>query len=262
MNMKSLLSSTVIIMIALEVYSQCNLVYTGPVNGDWHTPSNWNLCKVPDANDLVTIPNGGHVRINNTNATCRRITVQAGGSVTRNGTGTLTVTNSTGTVPCTAACTKRVFVTSTFHNGNLGGLAGADNICQTRANAASLGGTWKAWLSSSTTSANSRLVNHTVDIIRIDNVVVANGWADLTDGNLDNPISITELAGPVTNPITVWTNTTDNGNIASTNNHCNNWTSTGSITGILGQAITAGPGWSYVYSQHCIGEYHLYCFEQ
>jgi hypothetical protein len=145
-------------------------------------------------------------------------------------------------------------------------LAGADNICQTRANAASLGGTWKAWLSNGTTSANSRLVNHTVDMVRIDNVVVANGWADLTDGNLDNAISITELGTVVNNstpPVTVWANTEENGNIASPSQHCSNWTSaSSSLPGRVGQAVTSGWGWSDITIGYCDNPRRLYCFEQ
>lgn len=44
---------------------------------------------------------------------------------------------------------KRVFVTSTSYNGNLGGLAGADAKCNTRAAAAGLSGTYKAFLAGS-----------------------------------------------------------------------------------------------------------------
>ena len=41
---------------------------------------------------------------------------------------------------------KTVFVTSTKHNGNFGGLSGADGFCQGLANAAGLGGAYMAWL--------------------------------------------------------------------------------------------------------------------
>lgn len=51
---------------------------------------------------------------------------------------------------------RRVFTTSTVHTGGFGGLAAADSICQTRANAANLTGTYKAWLSDSTTTVASR----------------------------------------------------------------------------------------------------------
>ena len=72
--------------------------------------------------------------------------------------------------PSPTPAPKRVFVTSTTYKGNLGGLAGADAKCQTRANAASLGGTWKAWLSDSTTSAASRLTQSVSGYILLNNL--------------------------------------------------------------------------------------------
>jgi hypothetical protein len=45
------------------------------------------------------------------------------------------------------ADTRRIFLTSTVYSGDLGGLAGADATCQARADAANLGGTWRAILS-------------------------------------------------------------------------------------------------------------------
>jgi hypothetical protein len=50
-----------------------------------------------------------------------------------------------------------VFVTSRAYTGNLGGLAGADAICQTHAAEAGLPGTYVAWLATSTVTAPSRL---------------------------------------------------------------------------------------------------------
>ncbi|MDZ4247347.1 MAG: DUF1554 domain-containing protein, partial [Dehalococcoidia bacterium] len=77
---------------------------------------------------------------------------------------------------------KRVFVTAATYNGNLGGLSGADAKCQASANAVNLGGTWKAWLSDSNTSAGSRL-NHSDSPYRLLNgTTIANNWDDLVDG--------------------------------------------------------------------------------
>ena len=53
--------------------------------------------------------------------------------------------------------TYKVFNSSTSYNGNLGGLTGADAKCQSRAAAAGLTGTYKAWLSSTTINAKDRL---------------------------------------------------------------------------------------------------------
>lgn len=56
------------------------------------------------------------------------------------------------------ASLKRVFVTSSKYMGDLGGLEGADEKCRAAADAASLGGTWTAWLSTSAVDAIDRIV--------------------------------------------------------------------------------------------------------
>jgi hypothetical protein len=63
---------------------------------------------------------------------------------------------------------NRVFVTSSTHSGALGGLGGADAICQQRASEAGLGGTFVALLATGSTPAISRLDG-------------ARGWADMTN---------------------------------------------------------------------------------
>ena len=55
------------------------------------------------------------------------------------------------------AAKKYIFTTTTHYTGNLGGIAGADTICNNTATAAGLGGTWKAWLSDSNTNAIDRI---------------------------------------------------------------------------------------------------------
>lgn len=176
------------------------------------------------------------------------------------------------------ASANRVFVTSTRFNGNLGGLTGADAKCQDRANAANLGGTWKAWLSDSTTSASSRLNHSNSSYVRTDGKVVANNWADLTDGTLQNPIEITELGARLTAPASCswcafgfpWTNTNNEGNpiISEANRICNNFTSsaaTGDTTSFRqGYAFGTSPSqWTiYPVTSDCNSANELYCFEQ
>jgi hypothetical protein len=60
-------------------------------------------------------------------------------------------------VPTQPAGVNIVFATSTTQNGNLGGLAGADQLCATRASAAGLTGNYVAWLSTSSVDAIDRL---------------------------------------------------------------------------------------------------------
>ena len=85
-----------------------------------------------------------------------------------------------------------VFVTKERYQANLGGLAGADAICQAAAVAAELGGTdWTAWLSDSTGNAIDRIPDGQYRLV--DGITqVADDKADLTDGFLKAAINLNE----------------------------------------------------------------------
>jgi cysteine-rich repeat protein len=131
---------------------------------------------------------------------------------------------------CTASLPHRfVFVTSTLHTGELGGLAGADAICNERAAAGGLTGTYMAWLSDDTGSPSTRMVQSLVPYVLPDLSVVAGSWKDLTDATLGKPINMTEfkLPPPPNNgcgPSAVWTNTNFNGLQSGSQFNCANWT--------------------------------------
>ena len=82
---------------------------------------------------------------------------------------------------------RSVFVTGTF-DGNLGGLAGADAECQSRATGAGLSGTFLAWLSDGVTDPDARFDKTGGPFVLTSGVVLATDWADLTDGTLDPSI--------------------------------------------------------------------------
>ncbi|MDE2001466.1 MAG: fibronectin type III domain-containing protein [Patescibacteria group bacterium] len=159
------------------------------------------------------------------------------------------------------------FVTSTSYTGNLGGLSGADTTCQNIANAEDLGGTWKAWLGSSGTSASSRITHSTTGYAMLNGTRIANSWTDLTDGSLASAINVTEVGGA--HNAAVWTNTTTSGGqISGSNNSvCYDWTSTSSV-GYHGDSSSTSANWtasgngSYYYYDYCSSSMALYCFEQ
>ena len=93
------------------------------------------------------------------------------------------------------ARTKIVFVSSVTHDANFGGLAGADAFCQGLADAAALPGTYMAWLSDDSGSPSSRFAQSSEAYVLVDGTVVAHDWADLTDGDLQHPINVSELNG-------------------------------------------------------------------
>ncbi|MFC1649303.1 carbohydrate binding domain-containing protein [Patescibacteria group bacterium] len=180
--------------------------------------------------------------------------------------------------PTPSISNKRVFITSTEYDGNLGGLRGADAKCQERADAAILGGVWHAWLSDSTNEAKLRSYHYPNPIYRIDGVKVADHWGDLTDGSLDEPIVVDEwgrLYSESSNILKgVWTNTASDGsefeppegwNLSSSS--CNNWSTNETNVGVRGvygyPFSTLTNGWtSSTYTSCAINNRHLYCFEQ
>ncbi len=126
------------------------------------------------------------------------------------------------------SCAKRVFAMA-VSNGNLGGLAGADSLCQSRANIyVTNPGTFKAWMSSTTVSASSRMTHYTSNYTLVDNTVIANGWSDLTDGTLDSIIN-KDANGATFSNNTIYTDTNAAGAVFSANAtySCNNWTNAG-----------------------------------
>ena len=165
---------------------------------------------------------------------------------------------------------KTVFVTSTLHTGNLGGLQGADLICNQRAHEAGLSGTYKAWLADSTGAPSSRFIQSVVPYVRTDGALVAVNYTDLTDGSLANPINRTESGTLAAPDVNTWTNVTVSGVAESTDDlqHCFDWTSSSSASMEGGQVgrldrtdalWTDFPGGGVSCQNFAL---RLYCFEQ
>jgi hypothetical protein len=177
----------------------------------------------------------------------------------------------------TALSVKRVFVSSALYTGNLGGLAGADAKCQALADAAKLGGTYRAWLSDVKTNARTRLVHSTVPYVLVDGTVVASDWFALVSGSLDHAINKTESGGvpPMGTLIclagspSVWT-LTGTGGAVQGNYDCSGWMSgsissdAGSIEMVWGVADSKDSKWTAACtSQQCGPKTaSLYCVEQ
>ena len=192
-----------------------------------------------------------------------------------------------------------MFLSSTQPGGNLGGVAGADALCQALATTASLPGTFMAWLSDSASSPADRFTrSHDLPYVRVDGAVVATNWNDLTDGALNCPIDKSELGQSVYLPTgpyvtTVFSNTLTDGNpgltspqgapstcYGSTTCHCYDWTSDdstgsphldppGSAVGSVfhwtqsGSSQVASDWTDYSFLNGCgLNSSSIYCFEQ
>jgi hypothetical protein len=182
--------------------------------------------------------------------------------------------------------TKKVFVTSQAYDGNLGGLAGADALCQNAADSAGLDGSFLAWLSTTTTSLIGetiptgpayRFVRHHVPYVLPNGQQVARYFGDLVDGDLENPIAVTEYGSTVFSGET-WSATSANGLPAAGSPAslytCENWTSGASSGGglvivnttyFIGQIGATGPAWSSSavgIQTSCAEQKRLICVEQ
>jgi hypothetical protein len=162
--------------------------------------------------------------------------------------------------PCLA------FLSSSTHFGDLGGLTGADAICQGLADAAGLPGRYKAWLSDDTGSPSTRFMQATVPYRLTTGTKIAGNWADLTSGTLDAPLDVTETGG--TAGRVVWTNTNADGTVQDFQD-CGNWlTGTSAETGNFGDVNGTNHEWTAFGRRSCgpppptIDPLHLYCFQQ
>ena len=162
---------------------------------------------------------------------------------------------------------KIVFITSTTYGGNLGDITGADAICQTRATAASLSGTFKAWVSSATGDARDRFTQSTDPYKLVTGTTIANDWSDLIDGTLQAPINRDEFGALQAGKLP-WTGTDQTGILKvypPRTVACQTlWSSSGTSpnNGWFGDSNSATSSWTDNSYNDCNGANPLYCFEQ
>ena len=171
-----------------------------------------------------------------------------------------------------------MFVSSQTYTGNLGGVDGADALCQALADAgtpAISGRLFKAWISDQNDVNVNPLTrfDRTTDcaeyVTLSDGALIASSFDDLIDGNLQIPINIDETPQFISGNFNVWTNTNADGTRVNNDRGCEDWGSNGG--GSIGQvgdasatnsAWTLKPGGSGVGQLACDQEARLYCFQQ
>lgn len=182
------------------------------------------------------------------------------------GEATLTCPSGDIVIPCDLSANnfKRVFVTSTTHTGNLGGLDAADAICQELADNSELTGQYKAWLSNDTQSPSTRFIQSDVPYVLVDGTQIAINYDDLVDGTIQNVIDLTEGSDTVLAGLVVWTNTSINGTpqfIGEGN--CSGWQSSApEQLGLVGNPNSIVSQWTALQALSCDTLRALYCFEQ
>ncbi len=185
--------------------------------------------------------------------------------------------------------TKIVFVTSAKYNGALDpdpnncgdDIAGADCISQYHADQAGIAGIFLAWLSNFLSSPATDFVRHDGPYVRVDGVVVAANWDDLTDATLLSAIEVDENGNhpfPSDLDDRVWTATSWTGTPSVDPCGCGSppgagghWcTSTTGLNGGYGTFTRIFPipggivfgGWTEFDSINCGAQLRLYCFQQ
>jgi hypothetical protein len=161
-------------------------------------------------------------------------------------------------VPDAAKIEYRVFVSSTTPTGNLGGIAGADALCNKLAADAKLGGKYAAWISVSGSDAIDHITS-TGPWHLVTGPLVAPNKAQLTAGDLKHLIDKDEKgATPPEAEDRVWTATGPNGRYVGPD--CAQWTGAGS--GVVGEARNPTTNkWTALVDEACSQVNRVYCFE-
>ncbi|PRQ04919.1 DUF4215 domain-containing protein [Enhygromyxa salina] len=173
---------------------------------------------------------------------------------------------------CSPSCGwefRLAFATSTTHTGDLGGLAGADAICNMLAQDAGLPGTYMAWLSTVDESPATRFTQSTVPYVLPDANQVADDWADLIDGSLDFAVARTETGAMSVNTAVMCggsarlarTGTTEFGTPGAST--CLDFSSgVASDFGTIGRSASNMSEWSSCGEIECDVLMPIYCFQQ
>jgi hypothetical protein len=156
---------------------------------------------------------------------------------------------------------QTMFVSSTSYNGNLGGLSGADAICQGLADAESLGGTWKAVISSEAVNVKDRIAV-TGAVYNLGNSLLALNSADMWDGSLGNAVLYDESGLNVGAWGDVWAGSLNNGT-KWTGWNCSSWSNGSSgASAYLGGSDQSSSGWIQTNSgTNCANTKKLYCID-
>jgi hypothetical protein len=154
---------------------------------------------------------------------------------------------------------------------DFGGLDAGDSLCQAAADDAGLTGSYRAWLSDSTTTGASGRLSHgaATFVMNTDDagiVVVAQGWASLTSGMLHHAIDHDQGGQLHSAGAYAWTGTFAFGGLSAwaVGGTCGDWTvATNCSHGGVGAIdVTDSGAWSYAQWLCCNQAFPLYCLQE
>lgn len=156
-----------------------------------------------------------------------------------------------------------LFTSSEIYNGDLGGLIGADEKCNSLATAAGLAGQFKAWLSTDAVAAPERFTETAKPYKNIVGETVADNLAALSSHSLTVAPGTDESGTRKELPASgAWTGTTVEMSLGVA---CENWTSSNPADqGTVGNSIFPNLFWTQNLidpTATCDAEQALYCLE-
>ena len=183
--------------------------------------------------------------------------------------GTIAAADVTVNVSC--ARNRKVFITSTAYDGNMGGLAGADAKCQAHATAAGLPGTYKAWLSTlDGQGPANRFTKYEQPYVLVNGTQVWSKFSDIASQvTLSSAVNKTETGGAPPQDASLngvpamLTNSSSSGFA-----YANGWGDCGGFTNTSGSTVhgnytsIGGSSWTAYYGNNCTQKAGLVCFQQ
>jgi hypothetical protein len=158
-----------------------------------------------------------------------------------------------------------VFITRKEYRGDLGGLTGADALCNSEAPAGNervKSHAFVAWLSTHATPAAAPHVHGTAPYVLPSGEPVADDWDRFTSGSLRHAIDEYASSERVpTDDWYVWTGTVATGGAATQT--CSDWrTSSGTSRGGVGHASAATSAWTEKETHDCSLDHPIYCVQK
>lgn len=180
--------------------------------------------------------------------------------------------SNTGLIARPSFCKKLIFLSNNPVKGdfgvNGGAFAAADNICQSDASSAGLPGTYKAYISTSNTSAVNRLTHYNYNYVLPNGTVIANSWDDLVCSPLLAQITKTASGSDVVNA-TLWVGSARAReglcSYISASGQCDDWTSSswyGAISRIWQMSYLEPVENTDNSYATCSNAFHLLCIQQ
>jgi hypothetical protein len=165
------------------------------------------------------------------------------------------------------SCDRVVFLSSKAFDGNMGGLDGANELCnqlalQGDAHERVKGRRFVAWLAGTGVPVSKRMVEGQGEYVLPTGALIARGWTEFASVMHQSAINITEKGPYFGVDAIVWTGANVDGEPAISN--CENWsTNAPNLFGDVGDANAQNAFWTFLATvRACNTQHRIYCVEE